>query len=368
MELKQKGESALIASFKQLQVSLIWTAPVDLDLMAFYKTKDGRTGGVYSSNYAGGSMGSLNNFPYIELSGDAGLGGSAGDNREVLKIARLDHFEELYIVALNFTDASSGENNVFANYDASVEVITDTGEAHSVALDSGKYGSVAILCKFKKDFMGASLVNASEVISFKEFQEKVPGASVIKLSSKVILKQKGEQISLKSNDFHAQLRWKTAVDLDLHCFFRMKPDAPPPPKGLIKKLFIKSSKEASRDGHVFFFKQGSKDKWPWIYLDQDAGVNDTAGNNVENIYFNNLEYLEQAIIATNIFNKPNSNFALYDGVVVVEGGGQVIEIPLTEKEPGSWCVIAKVDNFTGTPKLININKTQQEEPSIDQFI
>ncbi len=366
MELKQKGANALIGSFKQLQVSLIWTAPVDLDLMAFYKTKDGRTGGIYSSNYAGGSMGSLNQFPYIELSGDAGLGGSAGDNREELRIARIDHFEELYIVALNFTDASSGENNVFADYDANVSVITDTGEAHSVALDSAQYGSVAILCKFKKDFMGASLVNASEVLSFKEFQAKVPGASEIKLSSKVILKQKGDRISLKSNDFHAQMRWKTAVDLDLHCFFRMKPDAPPPPKGLIKKLLDK--KQASRDGHVFFFKQGEKDKWPWIYLDQDAGVGDKAGNNVENIYFTNLTYLEQAIIAANIFNKPASNFASYDGVVIVEGGGQVIEIPLTEEKPGSWCIIAKLDNFTGTPKLININKTQENEPSIDEFI
>ena len=38
-------------------VTLQWTAAVDLDLMAFYKTKDGRVGGIYSDNYAGGSLG-----------------------------------------------------------------------------------------------------------------------------------------------------------------------------------------------------------------------------------------------------------------------------------------------------------------------
>jgi TRAP-type C4-dicarboxylate transport system permease large subunit len=37
--------------------------------MAFYKAKDGRVGGVYSDNYAGGSLGNLNAFPYIQLSG-----------------------------------------------------------------------------------------------------------------------------------------------------------------------------------------------------------------------------------------------------------------------------------------------------------
>jgi len=57
MELKQKGEKADIGSFNQLKVSLIWTSAVDLDLMAFCKTKDGRTGGVYSDNYSGGSLG-----------------------------------------------------------------------------------------------------------------------------------------------------------------------------------------------------------------------------------------------------------------------------------------------------------------------
>ena len=70
MELKQKGESAAIGAFNQLKVSLIWTSAVDLDLMAFYKTKDGRTEGVYSDNYSGGNMGTLNSFPFMQLSGD----------------------------------------------------------------------------------------------------------------------------------------------------------------------------------------------------------------------------------------------------------------------------------------------------------
>lgn len=141
MELKQKGANAAIGAFKHLKVSLIWTSPVDLDLMAFYKTKDGKVGGVYSDNYADGSFGSLNQFPFIQLSGDEGVGAVGGDNREELRIIKLDDFEELHIVAVNFTDALSGSNKVFAEYDAQVEVVTDQGEKHTVVLDSRQQGS-----------------------------------------------------------------------------------------------------------------------------------------------------------------------------------------------------------------------------------
>ncbi len=346
MELKQKGANAMIGSFRQMKVSLIWTSAVDLDLMAFYKTKHGQVGGVYSDNYAGGSLGDLNQFPFIELSGDAGVGAVGGDNQEELRITKLDDFEELHIVAVNFTDASSGSDKVFADYDARVEVVTDKGESHTVALDSRQSGSVAVLCKFTSSFMGASLVNNSEVVSFENFRSSVPGASAIKLASKIILKQKGEKASLAGNDFQATLRWKTAVDLDLHCFCRFKGSAEPP-RGLLGKLF--GGGDASGEGHIYFAKRGSKTNSPWIYLDQDAGIGDVAGDNEENIYFTKLDKIEHALIVANIYNKPNANFASYDGAVIVRGGGREIEVPLTDRSPGSWCVIARIDNSGGSP-------------------
>ena len=191
MELKQKGESAAIGDFNQLTVSLIWTSAVDLDLMAFYKTKDGRTEGVYSDNYSGGNMGTLNSFPFMQLSGEAGVGATGGDNREEMQISKLDDIEELHVVAVNFTDASSGgANKVFADYDARVEVQTDRGENHVIKLDSHNPGSVAVLCKFTSSFMGAQLANDSSVMNFDSFKSTVPGASSLKLMSKVTLKCK----------------------------------------------------------------------------------------------------------------------------------------------------------------------------------
>lgn len=365
MELKQKGASAIIGNFKQLKVSLIWTSPVDLDLMAFYKTKDGRVGGVYSDNYAGGSLGDLNRFPFVQLSGDAGVGATGGDNREEMRIVKLDDLEELHIVAVNFTEASSGSSKVFADYDARVEVATDRGDSHTVALDSGQSGSVAVLCKFTSGFMGTSLVNDSNVMSFDNFKSVVPGASAVKLASKIVLRQKGEKASLHGNDFQASLRWKAAVDLDLHCFYQLKDVVPAPATGVLGKIF---GRDSSDKGHVYFSKRGSKNRSPWIYLDQDAGIGDVGGDNEENIYFTKVNHIEHALVVANIYNKANANFASYGSTVLVRGGGREIEVPLTERKPGSWCVIARIDNSSGTPQLINVNKTQRDKPTISQFV
>ncbi|GBC59865.1 hypothetical protein DENIS_0806 [Desulfonema ishimotonii] len=365
MELKQKGANAVLGEFKQLKVDLVWTAAVDLDLMAFYRTRDGRSGGIYSENYTGGSHGDLNAFPFIQLSGDAGVGAASGDNRETLRIVRLDDFEALYICAVNFTDASAGTGNVFADYDARVEVATDKGERHTVALDSAQTGAVAVLCKFEGGFMGTSLVNDSQVMDFKAFQSTVPGASALKLSSKVVLKQKGEKASLACKSFDAVMRWRTSVDLDLHCFYRLKPDAPKPARGFLGKIF---KGQPTAEGHISFMNFGNKTDSPWIFLDRDAGVGDRGGDNEENIHFTRVDQIEHALIVANIFNKPNANFASYDGVVVVRGGSREIEVPLSESQPGSWCVIARLDNSGATPQLINVNQTRKDEPVLSDFL
>lgn len=365
MELKQKGADAMVGSFKQMQISLIWSSGVDLDLMAFYKTKDGKVGGVWSPNYTGGSKGTVERFPYIELSGDQGVGAAAGKNREEIRVAKLDDLESLYICALNFTDASSGAKKTFADYDAHVEVVTDTGDTHTVALDSNESGHAAVLCKFTGTFMGTSIVNNSDVMDFKTFQTSIPGADALKLSSKIVLKQKGASTSLIANDFQATLRWKASVDLDLYCFYRLKDGIELPKKSLLGKIL---KKNISNEGEVSFMDRGSKKAWPWIWLDKDAGVGDRGGDNEENIYFTDLEKIEYAMIAANIFNKPNANFASYDGTVIVRCGQQEIEVPLVEKVPGAWCVIAMIDNSKLKKQLINVNRTSVKRPAIEECI
>ncbi len=247
MELKQKGEQAYVA-VKQLLVKLQWHSAVDLDLMAFYKAKDGRTGGIYSTNYAGGSLGDLNAFPFIQLSGDEGVDATGGQNEEVLRITQLDEMAEVYICALNFTDASSGRNSTFNDYDGQIELLDDTGKSLLVPLDAKDKGMVAVIAKIdNSDFMGAKLINENNVIDLNQFLNTLPGAEHFKLSSKIVLKNKGDAFEIKSkggaggSELLVNLNWdqkggkqksgglfsklmggSSAIDLDLGCLFELE--------------------------------------------------------------------------------------------------------------------------------------------------
>ena len=361
MQLKQKGANAQIGAFKQLKVSLIWTSAVDLDLMAFYKTKDGRTGGVYSDGYAGGSLGDLNAFPFIQLSGDEGVGATGGDNREELRITKLDDFEELYICALNFTESSSQNPRVFAEYDAKVEVVTDKGESHTVNLDSSKRGCVAVLCKFTSSFMGAQLVNDSMVMDLDAFRQTVPGSSGLKVQSKVTLAQKGDSFAIKpkivagksdGDALQINLNWNQesekpkgffaslfggdeAVDLDLGIYFESRiphPDTGQPIKACVQPL------------NQGLLQQGRFHEFPFIYhLGDDRTGSAAAGENVK-VNLAERETLRRIMVFTYIYEGA-ANWAHTDGVVTVKAPGcpeLVVELGKAS-DPRTFCAICWID-------------------------
>ena len=367
MELKQKGQKAEIGAFKQLKVSLIWSSAVDLDLMAFYKTKDGQQGGIYSDNYSGGSLGDLNKFPFIQLSGDEGVGAVGGDNKEDLRIAKLDDFEELYIVALNFTDASSGTNNVFSNYDARVEVVTDRGDNHKILLDSNHPGSVAVICKFSSGLISNSLINDSEVMSFDEFKNRVPGSSNLKLASKVTLESKGDSYDLKPKITQGAL----LINLNWNKTFQV-----PKKKGFFSKLSVGKVKEIDLDlGCLFemqdnskaciqplnqgFLKQGAFDQPPFIFhLGDDRTGSWSEGENIK-INMSHLDKLRRVLIFTFIYEGV-PNWTSTDAIVTIKVPGQpVLEIPMgSQADSRGFCAIAMIDfesNHVKVTKLVTFH-------------
>lgn len=171
--------------------------------------------------------------------------------------------------------------------------------------------------------------------------------------SKIILKR-GEKAQLsKSSKIKAKLTWTQSVDLDLHAFYKTK-------EGLF--------------GHIYYDNKGKLYQPPCIELDEDAGIDDTGGDNEENITIKTLSHVQSILIATNIYRRFSffslgDNFAKYDGKVIVKTDlGEYIEVPLNSEEVGRWCVIAKIDNSDPSdPYVININKVQKSEPSLKDF-
>lgn len=190
----------------------------------------------------------------------------------------------------------------------------------------------------------------------------------MELKTKIILKQKNDSVEIPVKNIIATLSWTVPVDLDLYAFYRTKQTLKP--KGGFLELLGFGGAKPSQEGKVFYMSRGNLKKFPWMQLDKDAGVGDQGGANEENLRIANLDEVEHVLIVANIFNKPNANFASYDGrVTIKDDSGGSFEVPLTASSGGNWCIIAHINNTSAVgAKLINVNQVQSAKPSIRQFL
>ncbi|OQX17061.1 MAG: hypothetical protein BWK80_39700 [Desulfobacteraceae bacterium IS3] len=163
MELKQKGSSANVGSFKQLMVTMKWTTAADFDLAAAYEDKSGKKGLVYF-----GELGDLNAFPHMQLSGDEGVGDKGGNNEEIMRITKLDDMKYVWILCWDYGKVQEGSPARFKDSDVSLTVTDDKGISHKVTLDTGDLGNVALIATIDNTSpIGAKLINASKAGTLK---------------------------------------------------------------------------------------------------------------------------------------------------------------------------------------------------------
>ena len=182
--LKDKGETANLPTIKQLNVKLGWTSAIDLDLMAFFTRKNGQPGGVFSDQISQDkkTMGDLNAFPFMALSGDAGVGKTTeGEETEELKIFDLAEIDKLYLVALNY-DAVKAKNAdaTFSALNGHITIKTEADEVFDVPLNSTEKGTVALIATIDNtSAVAAQLKMENTVMGFSKFIETIPGASLL---------------------------------------------------------------------------------------------------------------------------------------------------------------------------------------------
>lgn len=166
MELKQKGAEANVGGFKQLMVSMKWTTAADFDLAAAYESKDGKQGLVYF-----GELGDLNAFPFMQLSGDEGVGDAGGDNEETMRITKLDDMKYVWLLCWDYGKVKDGTPARFRDSDVSLSVMDDKGNSHDVNLDTGDMGNVALLATIDNTSpIGIKLINDSKAGTLKGLQ------------------------------------------------------------------------------------------------------------------------------------------------------------------------------------------------------
>ncbi|OQX24687.1 MAG: hypothetical protein BWK80_19445 [Desulfobacteraceae bacterium IS3] len=163
MELKQKGETANVGGFKQLMITMKWTTAADFDLAAAYENKEGKPGLVYF-----GELGDLNAFPFMQLSGDEGVGDKGGENEEIMRIAKLDDMKYVWIMCWDYGKVKDGSAARFKDSDVKLSVVDDKGTTHNITLDTGDMGNIALIATIDNSSpIGAKLVNSSKAGTLK---------------------------------------------------------------------------------------------------------------------------------------------------------------------------------------------------------
>lgn len=163
MELKQKGTQANVGGFKQLMVAMKWSTAADFDLAAVFEDKSGKQGLVYF-----GELGDLNKFPFMQLSGDEGVGDKSGEKEESMRIAKLDDMKYVWIICWDYGKIQTGSPARFKDSDVKLSLIDDKGMTYNVVLDTGDMGNVALIATIDNSSpVGATLINSSKAGTLK---------------------------------------------------------------------------------------------------------------------------------------------------------------------------------------------------------
>lgn len=195
LELKSKDQSANVelsgSAVSQILVDLAWKTAVDLDLMAFIEKKDGTQFALYSDALSQdkATMGDLNAFPFMTLSGDEGIGDkidTGTENQETIKCTKIDDsVAKIDIVALNYKAASEKDTNAtFNGLDAAVKMtIVDKNNACDqvdVPLSATEAGVAAHICTIDNSSpIGAQIVNKSAVYDLAGLVAAIPAAGAL---------------------------------------------------------------------------------------------------------------------------------------------------------------------------------------------
>ncbi len=181
-DLMQKGAVADLgaaAAIRGMTVTMGWKTKADFDLGAVYEKKDGSHGLIYFGNIdrvdKQGFKQGLDAFPWMLLSGDAGVGDTEdeGGNEEELKIASLVDFKNIHLVAWDYGALQKGEGARFQGSGLQLKVVDEGGQEHQVTFtlaegDLAPKDNVCLIATLDNSSPdGAKLVNASHTARFE---------------------------------------------------------------------------------------------------------------------------------------------------------------------------------------------------------
>ncbi|MGL5594627.1 MAG: hypothetical protein ACRDDH_11880 [Cetobacterium sp.] len=146
--------------------------------------------------------------------------------------------------------------------------------------------------------------------------------------------------SMKNGRCNVKLKWKTGMDLDLHALVRV----------------------GGRTQEVYFRNKGSLNTFPFVKLDQDAGIGNRAGDNEENLTISRINDIDEVLFFIDAFGHSQIDFAKYKPTLTIEFLSKEFVVDFSEAQSrGKYFVLARITK----DKITNINRATMREPQMD---
>lgn len=146
--------------------------------------------------------------------------------------------------------------------------------------------------------------------------------------------------SLKNGKCNVKLEWKSGIDLDLHALVRV----------------------GNKTQRVYFGNKGSLGMFPFVKLDHDAGIGNTAGDNEENLTINKISNIDEVLFYIDAYGKNEINFSNYKPTLTIEFFGRTYKVDFNEEQSrGKYFVLANIKG----DKIENINRATINTPGLN---
>ena len=152
--LNQTGEQHQLPH-NDLTVILDWVEPVELDLMAFYQSCDGKIGVVYYAD-----QGKLDKFPHIALNDEQGMTQMLGERQMELRIANVSAHQHIFLMGYTYNQSVSN----FSRFGATLSLYSDRGPTWTLELNATQIGQWYIIAQIdNQNFDVPQLINLNRV-------------------------------------------------------------------------------------------------------------------------------------------------------------------------------------------------------------
>lgn len=178
--LNNKGDSAYFSFNDRLKIELSWDSVDDYDLCLFWISKDGKDGGVFSSEYRRKSdMGSLEKFPFMHLIGDQKVPNQDEESKDAIMVKSLDSMRELYLTIVDYWQAIHDIPTSFNHSSPHLDIYPDNGQEIRIIVDSLDEGPVYFICKIENENTYKKIINEKQVLTLEQAYSQIPGFNLM---------------------------------------------------------------------------------------------------------------------------------------------------------------------------------------------